>query len=434
MLEVKYSSQAVEQWIKSLPLAEMLASLLPCDLEGVLKLSSEQMSAISRNFSTDVLTMLQDRCTVMKSSLSNTTANKRSFEKYKTSAACFPTISNHNTSVYDEIGHPNQQWETAMKKEHEAAIDLFKAGDAFETCAWDEWTYVVDGVAPPPPPPQSLNNARVLKTIEQYLSMDITSLAGLTRPEVIALVLYSGPMHVLWNIILRKYPVERFTALRKKDSLFPTSIFVLISAIQKISRTTAPRGNLTVYRGINAQEELPPAFTGDLDCRGGIGLVEMGFMSTSTEIALAASPSPGGVAGTTKGKIARSRVLMIHVSCLDCVADIQPFSQYPSEHEYVWAPHTFLEPVGGNRILVSEQGVVEVIPVRALSKVKALTLEEYEMKAREAHLNAFKTLLGDLQQQLNKVLTAFCSLARLVPVCLVSHSPIIHNTPTQMQK
>jgi hypothetical protein len=281
-----------------------------------------------------------------------------------------------------------------MRTEHETNTDTFTSSNyGLTTCPRLEWTYVVDGVSPPE---DAMGHGRVLQSIDSLMALEVASQAALTRAEVIALVLYTGPMFVIYNTILRKYPTERYGALKEKDSMFPTTIFVLVSAIQKVSRVMVLRPGQSLYRGVDGNMTLPPHFT-DPDIHGCVGMMELGFMSTTADLKVAVSYS-----GVETGR-AHPKVLEIRIGSVDRGADIHEFSQYPGEAEYLWAPHAFLEPVGGNETLVTEHGMVEVIPVRVNSNLKAVTLEEYQGRKKEMHMASFKMVMQDLVEQLEEV-------------------------------
>lgn len=356
-------------------------------------MSTDKIDEISSIFSLKLNELLKNSCSKLKIALANDSirvANK----KFGTYEGNFGTISNFHTLPYDEIGSPDPQWERGMKREHSSNDSLFTTTNyGLETCPRDEWRYTVDGV---PPPAEAMGHGRVLKPIDQYMSMHVTLQAGLTRPEVISLVLYTGPMFVIWNTILRKYPMDRYETLKRRNSLFPTSIFVLMSAIQKVSRVMVLQPGQCLYRGIDGNMTLPRHFT-EVDSRGCVGMMELGFMSTTADINVAISYS-----GVDKGK-ACPKVFEIRIGSVDRGADIHEFSQYPGEAEYLWAPHAFLEPIGANEVVVTEHGVVQLIKVRANSNLKVVTLEEYEVRKKEMHLNSFKTQLQDLHLTLDEV-------------------------------
>lgn len=59
------------------------------------------------------------------------------------------------------------------------------------TCPANEWAYVVQGRAPPS---ADMRCGRRVPRVEELMGDALAVEAGLTRPEIIAVVLYSGPM------------------------------------------------------------------------------------------------------------------------------------------------------------------------------------------------------------------------------------------------
>jgi hypothetical protein len=103
-------------------------------------------------------------------------------------------------------------------------------------------------------------------------------------------------------------------------NLFTTTIFTLVSAIQKLSRTViVPPGTL-LYRGMGGTLEMPDCFY-STDKHGCSGYCEMAFMSTSASRSEAISYS-----GLTKGK-PKASIMVIHPSSVDRGAYISDFSQ-----------------------------------------------------------------------------------------------------------
>ena len=73
-----------------------------------------------------------------------------------------------------------------------------------------------------------------------------------------------------------------YRAFADGDNLFSTSIFVLVSAVQKLSRfTRIPLGTL-LYRGLGGKMDLPDIFF-EVDGNGCSGYAEWGFLSTSSD-------------------------------------------------------------------------------------------------------------------------------------------------------
>ena len=392
------SHKTVEQWVAGLPLASKLATLFPRKVADVANLSSAQISDIVRIFAGDLEEILNENCTALQNALS-VEAEIKGNAKFGTYLGNFGKIENFHESMYENMA-PNPNWEPAMKAEHENNTDLFTTPNYnIETCPKDEWLAIVEGKSPPI---ASMGYGRMIRHLDEYLTSDVTREAGLTRPEVIAVVLYTGPMYLLWNAILRKYPTSMYDALKAKDSLFPTSIFVLMSALQKIARVMVLQSGQSLYRGVDGNMELPEAFSIP-DTHGCVGVMERGFMSTTADLKVAISYS-----GVEMGK-AHPKVFRIKAGSVDRGANISSLSQYPSEQEFLWLPHAFLEPTGEIETIVTPYGLVEIINVRANSNLKAMVLEDYESMRKDLHSNSFKFQLEDLQRLLEKV-TSGCPM------------------------
>ena len=99
-----------------------------------------------------------------------------------------------------------------------------------------EWLYVVGDDKGNRTPCPDMGHGRRIVSIEEHLEKPLAKKAKLTRAEMIAVVLYTGPMFVVYNGILRRYPKELYEVFEKSDNRFSTTIFVLVSAVQKLSR------------------------------------------------------------------------------------------------------------------------------------------------------------------------------------------------------
>jgi len=396
------STRIVNLWTEKLPLASMLATLLqPRSIVGVSVMTSEEIEEVVRIFSGDVSELLKQSCSDLKQTLSGST-EKLSNSKFGfgsgTYIGSFGKIEHFHTSIYDEIGNPNPHWEKAMQFEHMSNTDEFLTSNyQLKTCPRYEWDVVANDLSLPE---SAKGHGRTLKAIDEYMRLDLTKEAGLTRPEVIALVLYTGPMYMVLNCILRKFPKDRYNALKAKDCLFSTTIFVLMSAVQKISQVMVLRAGQSLYRGIDGNMDLPDLFIKP-DAHGCLGMMDSAFMSTTAELGVAISYT-----GIEWGK-AHPRVLEIRIGSVDRGADISQYSQYPGEKEFLWNPHAFLEPIGGDELIVTEHGLVEVVKVRVNSNIKVITLEEYTKRKKDMHSNSFKFLLQDLSNELDMKCTNF---------------------------
>jgi hypothetical protein len=126
----------------------------------------------------------------------------------------------------------------------------------------------------------------------------------------------------VYNAILRRFPQHIYEPFNAGGNLFPTTIFVLVSAIQKIAREIKIREGTLLYRGLGGLMELPESFY-RADANGCRGYAEWAFMSTTSDKSIALQYS-----GVREGR-PLSMVLMLTVSAVDRGACIQSFSQYP---------------------------------------------------------------------------------------------------------
>ena len=103
-------------------------------------------------------------------------------------------------------------------------------------------------------------------------------------------------------------------------NMFSTTIFALVSAIQKLSRTmVVPPGTL-LYRGMGGTLDMPDCFYAT-DKHGCSGYCDLAFMSTSGSREEAISYS-----GLASGK-PKAAIMVIHPSSVDRGAYISDFSQ-----------------------------------------------------------------------------------------------------------
>ena len=115
--------------------------------------------------------------------------------------------------------------------------------------------------------------------------------------------------------------------LDRTDSgnLFTTTIFALVSAIQKLSRTmVVPPGTL-LYRGMGGTKDMPDCFY-TTDKHGCSGFCEWAFMSTSASRSAAISYS-GLVTKPGEKKNPKAAIMVIQPSSVDRGAYISDFSQ-----------------------------------------------------------------------------------------------------------
>ena len=79
--------------------------------------------------------------------------------------------------------------------------------------------------------------------------------------------------------MLRRFPKD----LYERMGSFTTTIFVLISAVQKVARVMKLPEGIQLYRGMGGLMDLPLQFF-RVDAQGVKGFVEWGFMSTTSDL------------------------------------------------------------------------------------------------------------------------------------------------------
>ena len=238
--------------------------------------------------------------------------------------------------------------------------------------------------------------------------------AGLVRIEVIVLILYTGPMFLIYNGILRGFGAcgevqaeiefgsdkfwTQFNSVKVSERMkqaghkFSATMHVLASAIKKMQRTSRASGfvqGTQVFRGLSGLDVA--------EFLASIGFCEKAFMSTTKSLKVAIDYS-----GVKQGKIAT--VLAMEVSEVDQVAVIAPFSQYPGEEEGVWNSCSYLEPrTGEDELIMTKWGAVRVVHVKTSANSKAMTLKELEDRRKTIVTTMLDSQLHDIYRELEVV-------------------------------
>ena len=127
-------------------------------------------------------------------------------------------------------------------------------------------------------------------------------------------------------MILRRRPSDDYRKFSDANNLFATTIFVLVSAVTKLSRVQNIKAGQRLYRGLGGLCDLPNRFY-KADENGCKGFLEWGFMSTTSEINVALRYS--GV----EQKRPKPTVIIVEASSVDRGACIKSMSQYEQEIE-----------------------------------------------------------------------------------------------------
>ena len=313
------------------------------------------------------------------------------------------SVRDFHSSLLGRLGQgPSLDFLKAIQLEHcerpDSNQEFTSSNYNLRTTPALEWSYAVDGVQPPE---AQLSHGRVrrkIRSIDKLMQLDIVKKAGLQRAEVICVSLYTGPMFIKYNPCLRQ-------GYGKGGNMFATTIFVLVSAVQKIARVTEISEQLTLYCGLGSVSDLPESF-GHPDAFGSKGWTEFGFRSTTADKAIALDYS-----GIKKGN-PHPMIMAIKPNAIDRGACIADLSQYQSEQEYLFVPCSFLQPNGPPSLEVVAEGIVNVIPVHLSLNLKTETMEELVSKKKRMHLDSARLLADEVKGELERLATSAESLER----------------------
>ena len=203
--------------------------------------------------------------------------------------------------------------------------------------------------------------------------------------------------YLIYNAILRQWPRDIYDLFHGGENLFTTTIHVLVSAIQKLSRSVRIPDGTKLYRGLGGTLDLPDRFY-SADVQGCKGFAEWGFMSTTSNRKVALQYS-----GVAEGK-PKCVVLELCVGAVDRGACLQKFSQYQGEEEYLYLPLSFLQQDRDIYTEVTAKGIVTIIPVRIIPNMKTQTVEEALERKKSLHVSAFAFELDELERKVTELM------------------------------
>jgi hypothetical protein len=324
------------------------------------------------------------------------------------------SIEDFHAGLTSRVGMPHLDFQREMMREHcerAGCNKQFTTGNyGITTTPRQEWLYTAGDeqghrmVCPA----EDMRHGRRISPLDELMQLPLAVHAGLTQFEVLALVLYTGPMFHLYNLVLRRYPVDAYTFFEEGGNKFATTIFVLVSAITKVAKCTwIPEGTL-LYRGLGGLLDLPDRFF-SADSNGASGYADWGFMSTSSDRDVAL-----GYSGV-KQRRPKAMVMVIEATSVDKGADISLFSQYPGEKEFLWVPCSFVQRAqqSRGRVEIVDGGLVLFMPVRVNLNLKTETVEELREKKKRLHLVSARSMVEEVRFELGEWAAGAKALERM---------------------
>jgi hypothetical protein len=334
--------------------------------------------------------------------------------KFTISKMACGRIEDFHAGLSDRVGMPHLDFKREMMREHceRAGCDVeFTTGNyKITTTPKREWLYVAgdEHGQRAPCPAENMKHERRIVALDELMQLELVERAKLKEEEVVALVLYTFPMFQVYNVILRRYPEDKYAMFKEGGNTFATTIFVLVSAVTKVAKCTRIPDGTLLYRGLGGLMDLPDHFF-NADENGASGFVDWGFMSTTSDRDVAL-----GYSGV-KQRRPKAMVMVIEVSSIDKGADISLFSQYSNEKEFLWVPCSFVQRAqqGVGRVEVVDGGLVTFVPVKVNLNLKTETVEELKEKKKRLHLVSARAMVEEVRYELGEWAKSAEAAARL---------------------
>jgi hypothetical protein len=230
---------------------------------------------------------------------------------------------------------------------------------------------------------------------------------NLLMEELVAIILFTGPMYTVYNAILSDFPKNIANAFIGHNK-FATTIHAIMSAIQKLSLLSPVEKIL--FRGLGGWGHLPDCFWEQKpgEKLNVHGYTEFGVMSFSSKLDVALKYS--GVLGDPKEK-PHPAVIAFFAGAVDRGADVLNVSQFPQEIEFTFPPLSYIQPEfadGKLKIYEAEhpekKGVkVPVIHVRVNANVRTPTLDQVISARKKNHITAFRSQNHDTAAEIQEL-------------------------------
>jgi hypothetical protein len=240
-------SDRVEQWASILPLAQVLADCMPSrneedPLQAISRLSRSEIQVITRCYSQGLAKLLEDEAYKLKRAYEDmdvkmgTAGQSEAPSKYEvvSNMSC-GLIEDFHSGLRSRIGDAFLDFLKAMEAEHCHTPDSKKMfltrNYGIRTCPDNEWCIVVNNDTNL----ADMRGDRRIPDIHDLLQLEQARGAHMTKEEMIAVVLYTGPMYEKYNCVLRRWPEKDYKEMVDAGATFTTTIHVLVSAVQKLA-------------------------------------------------------------------------------------------------------------------------------------------------------------------------------------------------------
>ena len=201
--------------------------------------------------------------------------------------------------------------------------------------------------------------------------------------------LYTGPQFAQYNAVLRKFPEHMLDAM--KNNTYTTTLHCINSGLIKLSRAS-PLTQRRVYRG-SKKMRLPRQFAAR-DKLGHQCIVEMGFMSTTTQKEVALDYAAGD---------AMSMLLIFERGAVNSGASLAALSFYAAEAEICFPPLCNLEACAPPQMRVSKKGVVLEVYLQVSVNQHSDTIDALVQRRKGLHVNMLSNMLEEVEQELKPV-------------------------------
>jgi hypothetical protein len=266
------------QWVRGLELEGLLARHLPLGtfmdpLSGIKAMKNEEFREVVQRFMADVPAAVMAGLEQLRS---NQTSGLQEHINSKfaldgASVGRFATLNDFYKGPEGLIGTPNPKILPGMEAEHcrrgNHSTKFTSGNYNVTTTPAMEWEFVVkpqmEFEYPHTPRDKNLwpkgndwkgSSGREAENLKVFVEHPKAKRAGLTEGEVIGLRLYTGPMFVLYNAVLRGFPEKDVKCLwddnAGKENRYETTIFVIASGITKLSKVSPVPKDRRLYRGL----------------------------------------------------------------------------------------------------------------------------------------------------------------------------------------